>query len=139
MFNLKSRTATLAVTAAAMIAPIGTLAATGVAEASAPAKTVVTIQTQNGDFKGTVKSPKLRRCADNREITVFRQLGAHKNPQVDEEVATDTAELGGSKATWETGNTGLRDGKRYYAYAARTPGCKAGFSATVRTVLDPEG
>jgi hypothetical protein len=132
MFNRTTRTTALVASGLAM------LATTGVAEAKAPAKTKLTIQTQNGDFAGTVKSRKLHRCADQREITVYRQLGAQKNPATDEEVASDTAELHGRRADWETGNTGLRDGKRYYAYAAHIPGCRAAFSRTVTTVQDAE-
>ena len=136
MRNIKTRTIALAVAAA--LAPGSALAVTGAADAAAPAKTKLTIQTQNGDFAGSVKSKKLRRCADGREIFVYRQSGASKNPSVDEEVASDTSSLQGRKGRWETGNTGLRDGKRYYAYAPRIAGCKAAFSQTVRTVLDPD-
>ncbi len=137
MSNIKTRTTAL-LAAAAALASFGTLSATEMADAAGPAKTKVTIKTQNGDFSGTVKSRKLRRCADQREITVYRQLGNQRNPALDEEVATDTSDLDGRRGEWETGNTGLRDGNRYYAYTPRIRGCKAGISRTVRTVLDLE-
>jgi len=136
MFTMKARgTAALLATAAALV-PLGSLGATGAA-AAAPAKTKLTIQTQNGDFSGTVKSKK-RKCMKDREVTVYRQVGSQKNPSADEEVASDTSSLQNGKGRWETGNTGLRDGKRYYAHTPKKKGCKAAISKSVRTVLDAE-
>lgn len=134
MFTMKARsTAALLATAAALV-PIGSMGATS-ADAAAPAKTKLTIQTQNGDFSGTLKSKK-RKCMKDREVTVYRQVGSQKNPSVDEEVASDTSSLQNGKGRWETGNTGLRDGQRYYAYTPKKKGCKAAISKSVRTVLD---
>jgi hypothetical protein len=136
MFSMKARgTAALLATAAALV-PLGSMGATG-ATAAAPAKSKLTIQTQNGDFSGTIKSKK-RKCMNDREVKVFRMVTNKKKPSIDEEVASDTASLQNGKGRWETGNTGLRDGKRYYAYTAKKPGCKAATSKAVRTVLDPE-
>jgi len=75
---------------------------------------------------------------NNREVKVFRQLGQHRNPSADQEVASDTSSLRNGKGIWETGNTGLRDGQRYYAHTPKKKGCKAGISKSVRTVLDAE-
>jgi hypothetical protein len=136
MFTMKSRATAAVLAAAAALVPLGSIGVAG-AQASAPAKTKLSIHTQNGDFSGAVKSKK-RKCMNNREVHVFRQAGAHRNPSVDEEVASDTSSIQNGVGHWETGNTGLRDGKRYYAYTAAKPGCKAALSGTVTTVLDPE-
>lgn len=125
MFNLKSRIITLAA--------ISTVALTGMAQtgtASAPARTKVTIQGQNGDFSGTVKSSKLHRCADQREITVYKQKGSHQHPSHDQRIGSDLSELHGNKGVWSTGNSGYKSGK-FYARAAAKPGCKAGSSRTI--------
>ena len=136
MFSMKTRTTAGLLAAAAALSSIGSIGAAG-ASAAAPAKTKLSIHTQNGDFSGAVNSKK-RKCMNNREVIVFRQLGAHRNPSVDQEVASDTSSLQNGVGHWETGNTGLRDGKRYYAHTSASPGCKAATSGTVTTVLDPE-
>ncbi len=128
---LKLRIIALAATAALALTGL-----TGVADAAAkPAKTKVTIQVDNGyDFHGTVKSRKLRRCAKDREITLFKQLGPTQDPTVDAVIAYDTSELQGKRGVWSTGNTGGGAGK-FYARAAKKPGCKAGSSRTVEVEL----
>jgi len=136
MFTMKARgTAALLATAAALV-PLGSMGITG-AQAAAPAKTKVSIQTQNGDFQGTIKSKK-RKCMKDREVTVYRQAGSKPKPSTDQRVASDTSSLQNGKGVWETGNTGLRDGQRYYAHTPKKAGCKAGISKSVRTVLDAE-
>lgn len=136
MFTMKARTTAALLATAAALVPLASLGATGAA-AAAPAKTKLSIHTQNGDFSGTVKSSK-RKCMKNREVHVFRQLGSQRHPSTDQEVASDTSAIYNGVGRWETGNTGLRDGKRYYAYTPAIGGCKAGMSGTVTTVLDPE-
>jgi hypothetical protein len=136
MFTMKARTTAALLATTAALVPIASIGATG-AVASAPAKTKLSIHTQNGDFSGAVKSKK-RKCMNNREVHVFRQLGAQRHPSTDEEVASDTSSIQNGVGHWETGNTGLRDGKRYYAFTPASGGCKAGISGTVTTVLDPE-
>jgi hypothetical protein len=96
------------------------------------AKTTVTIQTQNGDFWGYLKSPRPAKCAQSRKVTVFKQLGAQQNPKTDQRVASDTASKSGTRYMWSTGNTGLRHG-RYYARVTSTPFCKRDTSETVRS------
>jgi hypothetical protein len=136
MFTMKARTTAALLATAAALVPLGSIGATGAA-AAAPAKTKLSIHTQNGDFSGAVKSKK-RKCMNNREVHVFRQLGSQRHPSTDEEVASDTSSIQNGVGRWETGNTGLRDGKRYYAFTPAIGGCKAGISGTVTTVLDPE-
>jgi hypothetical protein len=136
MFTIKARTTAALLATAAAIVPLASVGATS-AGAAAPAKTKLSIHTQNGDFSGTIKSKK-RKCMNNREVHVFRQLGSQRHPSTDEEVASDTSSIQNGVGRWQTGNTGLRDGKRYYAYTPSIGGCKAGISGTVTTVLDPE-
>jgi hypothetical protein len=109
----------------------GALAVAGFAVAAHRAETKVTINTENGDFFGKVKSPRLHRCADNRTVKVFKQRGRHQHPRTDTKIASDTSELHGDHGEWSTGNTGVSSGK-YYARAGRTPRCKADSSRTVR-------
>ena len=63
------------------------LALTGSAQASGSATTTVTITGQNGDYSGTVTSPRLHKCADQRTITVYKQKGSRQNPRVDATIA----------------------------------------------------
>jgi hypothetical protein len=122
MLSSKTRVVALAV--------CSVLALTGSAEASGPAKTTVTIKGPNGDFSGTVTSPKLHKCADQRTITVYKQNGSKQDPSVDTEIGSDTSELHGHRAEWSIGNSGFKSGK-FYARAAKTPGCRAGSSKTI--------
>jgi hypothetical protein len=115
----------------AAIAVSTTLAAPGLA-AGTRAKTTVTIETQNGDFWGTVSSPWPKRCAKDRKIVVFKQLGTEQSPSTDTKIASDTASLNGDAYEWNTGNTGMFG--KFYARAKRTESCKAGSSETVRAV-----
>jgi hypothetical protein len=111
----------------------GALALTGIAGAGGGdrAKTKVTINEQNGDFSGKVKSPRLNKCADNRKVKLYKQRGPNQNPGREEVVATDTSELQGNHGEWSTGNSGLSG--KFYARARKTPDCKADSSRTVRT------
>lgn len=113
------------------IAACAALALTGSAQASGLASTTVTITGQNGDYSGTVTSPKLHKCADQRTVTVYKQKGARQNPGVDATIGSDTAELHGHHAVWSIGNSGFRSGK-FYARASTTPGCAAGATKTIR-------
>jgi hypothetical protein len=114
------------------MAVCGAVAMTGIAGAGGgAAETKVTFRPDNGDFHGSVISPRLNRCADNRTVKVYRQRGRRQNPGQEDVVAKDTSELQGDRGVWSTGNTGL-DGK-FYARAGRTPGCKADASRTKHT------
>ena len=113
----------------------GLVSVAGTASAGTPADTRVTIKTQNGDFWGAVFTSRPLRCARDRKIVVFHQLGAEQNPATDDRIASDLASLSGDRYEWNTGNTG-RFGK-FYARAGKTPDCKADSSETVRSVRSP--
>ncbi len=118
------------------LAVCGAVAAAGIASAGTTrAKTTVTIQVQNGDFSGTVDSPKPRLCADGRKIVLFKQVGTTQDPSMDQKVGMDTASLNGNVYEWSTGNTGLFG--KFYARAGKTTDCKADNSDTVRSRRSP--
>ena len=110
---------------------VGLVSVSGIASAGTLIETRVTIKTQNGDFWGTVVSPRPKLCARERKVVVFKQLGAEQNPANDEKIANDTASLSGDTYEWNTGNTGAMNGK-YYARVGRTTSCKADTSKTVK-------
>jgi hypothetical protein len=101
------------------------------AEASAKAKTKVTIRAENTDLSGTVKSRKPLKCAANRTVLLVQQIGKRGGGN-DKVIAYDTASLEGGVYRWSTGNTGI-EGK-FYAKVKATNKCKAGKSKTVRAV-----
>jgi hypothetical protein len=111
-------------------AVVAALALGAVAHAATRASTTVTIKGKNGNFEGTVDSPKLQKCAKNRLVRVFKQKGAEQNPSGDTEIGSDTSELAGDHGEWNTGNSGFKKG-RFYARAPRTPNCKADSSPTI--------
>ena len=103
----------------------------GVANAGTPYDTTVNIHVQGRDFSGTVTSSHPMRCANNRKVVLFKQLGAQQDPQNDTRVASDTTSFNGGHYRWETGNTGIRG--KFYARAPKTSQCKADSSPTVHT------
>jgi hypothetical protein len=118
--------------AVAALAVFGSIFVTGVAGAGTGADTTVTIKTQNGDFWGFVSSPRPYKCAKNRKIVLFKQIGTVQDPTVDHKVASDTASLNGDRYEWQTGNTGMYG--KFYARAGRTLYCKADTSPTVKSL-----
>lgn len=122
MFKIHSRTVAVAALAALTLA--------GSAQASGSARTFVSIGGHNGDYAGVVTSPRPHRCADQRTITVYKQKGAHQNPQVDSPIGSDTAELHGNHAAWSIGNSGFRSGT-FYARASSTQACAAAGSKSI--------
>jgi hypothetical protein len=118
--------------AVVVLAVCGGILAADIARAATRAETTVTIETQNGDFWGTVDSPRPRRCANDRKIILFKQVGAEQDPSVDTKVGSDNASLNGDAYEWSTGNTGMFG--KFYARAPRTLYCKADSSPTVRSV-----
>jgi len=115
-------------------AVIGVVSVAGTVTAGAGqrAETTVTIRTENGDFWGFVSSPRPRKCADERKVVLFKQVGSEQDPSVDERVASDTASLnGGDRAEWNTGNTGMFG--KFYARVGRTEDCQGDTSNTVRS------
>jgi hypothetical protein len=103
----------------------------GVANAGTPFDTTVTIHVEGRDFSGTVNSSRPMRCANNRKVILFKQLGAQQDPQNDTRVASDTTSFNGGHYQWNTGNTGIRG--KFYARAPKTSNCKADSSLTVHT------
>ena len=116
------------------LALAGLIATTAVvpgAASGAGAPTKVTIEeSAPGDFFGYVKSEETALCAAGRKVAVFKQRGSSPDPANDKKIGSDTAGLVGSRARWDLGNTGLKRGK-FYARAARVPGCKAAISETI--------
>lgn len=112
------------------LAAVAALALAGSAQASGLAGTTVTITGQNGDYSGTVSSPRLHKCADQRTVTVYKQKGARQDPHVDATIGSDTAELRGRHAVWSIGNSGFKSGK-FYARASYAPGCATAASRTI--------
>jgi hypothetical protein len=125
--RMRSKLLSAAVAAAAVA---GVLAA-GVASAGTRAETTVTITVQGRDFSGTVDSPRPLRCAKDRKIILYKQVGTVQDPTVDKKIASDIASLSSGKYRWGTGNTGIRG--RFYARAPGTPECKADSSPTIHT------
>ncbi len=118
----------------AAVALLGGLAApsfASVSTAASRAETTVTIHTQNGEFWGTLTSPRPKKCADERKVTLYKQTGKEQDPSVDQKMASDISSLSGTRYKWSTGTTGLRHG-RFYARVGRTADCKADTSKTVR-------
>ena len=93
--------------------------------------TTVTIHVEGRDFSGTVNSSHPVRCANNRKVILFKQLGAQQDPHNDTKVASDMTSLNGGRYQWSTGNTGIRG--KFYARAPATDRCKADSSPTVHT------
>ena len=110
----------------AIVACTGLVAVGG---AFAAAKTKVTIKAQSDGFFGYVKSEK-KTCEISRIVIVLKQKGGSPNPAHDKEIGTDVAQANGDKYMWSTGNTGSTKGK-FYAYAPKITGCKAGISKTI--------
>jgi hypothetical protein len=95
-----------------------------------PAKTTVTITAVSDGFFGFVKSPKPGRCANNRTVTLYKQLGQGQHPATDLKYMTEVAELQGTRYRWDTGNSGNVTG-RFYARAGRVAGCRPDNSPSV--------
>ena len=144
-FRSPTKGATVASKSSPLIAVLALSAAAGacgpaaVAHATASsvrASTTVTIQTKNGDFWGTLTSPRPKRCADQRKVWLYKQAGATQDPSVDQRIASDISSLSGGRYRWSTGTTGLRHG-RFYARVVGTPFCKGDTSNTVRSTPSP--
>jgi hypothetical protein len=123
-------TAALALGAGATTA--GLLGAQVGASAAAPkAKVTVTIKAEQVDLSGTVSSPKPKKCAANRTVVVFEQIGGRGGGN-DKKRFSDTTSLSNGKYVWSTGNTGEEG--FFYAVVAAKPGCKGDSSPTVHAV-----
>ncbi len=98
---------------------------------STPAPTTVTIKA-DGEVGGKVKSPKPGKCAEDRKVILFKQMGAQQDPSVDENTGlSDNASKNGDHYEWSLGQPGLDPGN-YYAKVKKIPGkCKGDRSKTV--------
>ena len=117
----------LLVTLAALSA-VAMVAAGGNAEAATKAGTTLTIQAEGVDLFGKVKSGKLS-CLGNRNVKVYKQVGASQSPSSDPVIASDISERQGDVGVWSVGNTG-REGK-FYARTRATLECKGDTSLTI--------
>jgi hypothetical protein len=131
MKRIWAGTAALALGAGAVTA--GLLGAQGGASAAAApkAKVTVTIKAEQVDLSGTVSSPKPKKCAANRTVVVFEQIGGRGGGN-DKKRFSDTTSLSNGKYVWSTGNTGEEG--FFYAVVAAKPGCKGDSSPTVHAV-----
>ena len=93
------------------------------------AETTVTIKAEGLDLSGVVRSPRPLRCADDRNVVVFKQRGTRGGGD-DERFASDTASLNGDRYEWSTGNTGTPG--RFYARVRQIEGCQGDTSRTIR-------
>ena len=123
---MKKSLAVLFATAVVMTSP----AFTGIARAGTAARTILTIQGPDGDFRGKVKSPDAT-CRGDRHILLFRSDNAD-GPFV-RTGNSDTSEQQGDVGVWSMGNTGLRDGY-FFAKAKATPDCARGRSPVIHLV-----
>ncbi len=114
--------------AAGLTTSVGAVAATGAAD------TTVTIRADGTDLSGVVKSPRPRRCAANRKVVVFKQIGTRGGGN-DVRFASDNASLSGGAYRWSTGNTGTEG--RFYARVRRIDGCRGDTSPTIRATRNP--
>ena len=96
-------------TAVVAVAACAALIVAATAMAGTIGTTTVTIQEENGDFHGRVKSNEPD-CRADRHVALFKQRKGK-----DEKIASDTTENNGD---WSTGNTHVKHGK-YYAKARK--------------------
>ncbi len=121
---MKSKVSIVAAIAACLV-----LVLAGSALARGRAETTVKIKEQSDGFYGYVKSDK-EKCANGREVILFKQKHDSPDPSKDKEIGSDTAQANGTKFMWSTGNTGSTKGT-FYAYAPAIKGCKAGLSKSI--------
>jgi hypothetical protein len=118
---LKVRKLPLALVALALC---GVVALTGMAFAATPTKVTI-IGEGNGEYHGKVKSTK-RKCKANRTVKLYKQ-----RPGTDNLIGSDTTSHTSDGWEWNTGNTGVRNGK-VYARVGRISGCQADTSRTIQ-------
>jgi hypothetical protein len=125
----------LVVPVAVMATAALTLAAPPLTQAAAPtakADVTVTIDNEQTDIFGTLKSPR-RVCKAEREVRLIKQKGSRGGGD-DSHFANDTTDLQGGRWVWETGQLGTEG--RFYARVKATPNCKADESPTIRVQRD---
>ena len=113
---------------ASIVAVLGACLILGVAgSAFAGTKTKVTIKEQSGGFYGYVKSNK-DKCSVSRVVALLKQKGNSPKLSRDKVISTDVAQANGDKYMWAISSS--TKGK-FYAYAPKISGCKAGRSKTI--------
>jgi hypothetical protein len=103
------------------------------AAGAAKARVTVTITQDNAEMSGVVRSPKPARCATNRTVWVWEQVGTRGGGD-DVKSFQDTTSLQDGTWTWNTGTTGVEG--FFYAKVNATPKCKADTSPTIEVVRD---
>jgi hypothetical protein len=127
----KLRLRSRSLVAAAVLALGAGSAVPALAAASSPAPTQVQIIPESDGFYGYVSSAKTQKCANNRKVILFKQVGSVQDPHSDQKIGTDIAQPNGDGVMWNTGNTGHMKGK-FYAHVNRTPSCQEASSPSVR-------
>ncbi|MDX6637655.1 MAG: hypothetical protein QOJ01_1166 [Solirubrobacterales bacterium] len=117
--------------AAAVLALGAGSAVPALASASGPAPTKVSIIPESDGFYGYVSSAKTQKCANNRKVVLFKQLGSVQDPHSDQKIGMDIAQPNGDGVMWNTGNSGHMPGK-FYAHVNRTPDCQSASSPSVK-------
>ena len=112
---------------AVVIAGLASAASAG----STPANTTVTIRAQGTDLSGVVSSPAPLRCARNRTVHVYKQIGTRGGGN-DIHFASDTASLQSGAYRWSTGNTGTPG--YFYSKVFPKTGCRGDTSLTIRVL-----
>jgi hypothetical protein len=89
----------------------------------------VTITQDNGEMSGTVSSPKPLKCAKERTVWVWEQVGTRGGGD-DVKSFQDTTSLQNGKWAWNTGTTGVEG--FFYAKVGATSKCKPAVSRTIK-------
>jgi len=107
----------------------------GAHAAKARAKVTVTISQVNTEMSGKVISPKPVKCAQDRTVWLWEQVGTRGGGD-DVKRFQDTTSLQGTSYVWNTGNTGEEG--FFYAKVAPKPGCKGDTSPTIEAVRNED-
>lgn len=126
-FRLRARS----IVAVAVVAVGAGSAVPALSAAASPAPTTVTITPNSDGAYGYVSSPKTQKCANNRKIVLYKQLGSVQDPHSDQKLGSDIAQPNGDGVMWNTGNSGHVSGK-VYAHAKKTTDCLAASSPSVK-------
>jgi hypothetical protein len=113
---------------ASILALAVALVVTEAAVATTRAPTTLTIKAKNGDIWGTISSTRPKKCAKDRKVVVFKQVGTVQDPTIDTKVAS----WQNGHYEWSIGNSGTFG--KVYARAPRTLYCKAGSSDTIKSI-----
>ena len=125
----------LAVPVALLATAALTVSASSLTQAAAPtakADVTVTIDNEQTDIFGTLKSPR-RICKAEREVRLIKVIGTRGGGD-DSFFASDTTDLNNGVWEWETGQLGTEG--RFYARVKGTPHCKRDSSRTIRVQRD---